>query len=71
MKKYSIWSNYKYLYAYMWKYSPRLVVDNILEVITNALQPLIGVIFPSMIVGLLERGSDVQCLILLAFLRLR
>ena len=63
MKKYSIWSNYKYLYAYMWKYSPRLVVDNILEVITNALQPLIGVIFPSMIVGLLERGSDVQRLI--------
>ncbi|WP_294561017.1 ABC transporter ATP-binding protein [uncultured Traorella sp.] len=68
MKKYSIWDNYKYLYKYLWKYSPRFVVENILEVITNAIQPFLGVLFPSMIIGLLEGGSNIQSLVWICLL---
>ena len=62
-KKYSIWNHYCYLYKNLWGYDPKLVALVILEVITNAIQPLTAVLLPAVIVGLLERSVDVQTLI--------
>lgn len=61
-KKYSVWNQYCYMYKHLWKYSHKLVFHSILEIITNAIQPLTAVLLPAMIVGLLEQKCDIKIL---------
>lgn len=63
-KKYSVWNQYCYLYKHLWKYSHKLVIHTVLEIITNAIQPLTAVLLPAMIVSLLEQKCDVKTLCL-------
>jgi len=63
-KKYSVWNQYCYMSKHLWAYDWKLGVRTILEIITNALRPLAGVMLPAFIVGLLEKGCDVKTLIL-------
>ena len=67
-KKYSVFSQYSYMYRHLWEYSPKLVLHTILEIITNSLLPLTSALLPAMIVGLLENQCDVKtlCLVCLA-----
>ncbi|MGN1344384.1 MAG: ABC transporter ATP-binding protein [Traorella sp.] len=67
-KKHSVFNNYCYLYQHLWKYSPKLVIHTILEVITNAIQPLCAVILPALVVYLLERNCSVNELVMACML---
>ncbi len=67
-KKYSVWSHYRYLYSRLWKYSRKLTFQFIGEVIGNALKPLMAVLPPAVIVGLLEQGADMKTLVLACLL---
>lgn len=65
-KKYSIWNQYNYMYKNLWNYSHQLFFYTLIEIITNGLQPLITVILPAVIVGLLERRCDITTLIVVS-----
>ncbi|MCI5774329.1 MAG: ABC transporter ATP-binding protein/permease [Erysipelotrichaceae bacterium] len=64
-KKYKLLDNYIYMYRYLWQYSPKLVVLSIIEIITNALVPLGGVLLPALIISLLENGCNVFQLVIM------
>ena len=63
-KKYSVWNQYCYMYKHLWAYDWKLGVLTIVEIITNALKPLAGVMLPAFIIGVLEKGCDVKTLII-------
>ena len=63
MKKYSIWSHYRYLYSELWRYDSKLFLLSILECILRAAKPFIAVVLPAFIVGLLEQGVEVKTLV--------
>lgn len=58
-KKYSVLNTYKYMYGLLWNYSPKFAIQIIFEIITGAVQPLIGVLLPSIVVGMLEGNCTV------------
>lgn len=63
MKKYSIWSHYRYLYSKLWRYDSKSFLLSILECILRAAKPFIAVVLPAFIVGLLEQGVEVKALV--------
>ncbi len=64
-KKYSIWSHYRYLYGRLWKYDFKLALSSGVEILINAVKPFIAVTLPALIIGLLEKGSDMKVLVVL------
>lgn len=59
-EKYSLWSNYGYVFSNLWKYDKKLIQYGLLEIVFNVLMPLAGVIIPSIVFGLLDRGVGIQ-----------
>lgn len=56
-KKYSVWSHYRYMIGHMWAFGHKLVFASLGQILTGALQPLIGVVIPAFMVGVLEWGN--------------
>lgn len=70
MKKYSIWSNYRYTYEPLWKKKKKIALCTVVEAVFYVLVPIVGMMITSMIIGSLERGiamSDLVLRILTAF----
>ena len=70
MKKYSIWSNYRYTYEPLWKRKKKIALCTVVEAVFYVLVPIVGMMITSMIIGSLERGiamSDLVFRILTAF----
>lgn len=62
-KKYALWDTYKYMYCHLWNYSHKFAFQIIIEIITAALEPLIGIVLSSVFIGLLEKHCSIQELI--------
>lgn len=56
---YSLFQNYRFVYANMWDYDKSLITYGIAEVFFNVVMPLGGVIVPSIVVGLLEDRAEI------------
>ena len=67
-KTYSIWNHYRFMIGHLWAYEHKLAFLTVVRIITGALQPLIAVMVPAFIVGVLERGSSLKELALACFL---
>ena len=62
-KKYSIWSHYRYMYGRLWEYDWKLVFTSILQSVFSAAKPIIAVLLPAFIIGLLEKDVDAKTLV--------
>lgn len=67
-KHYSAWSNLKYLTSHLYNYSHSLFVCVILEIVTNALQPLTQALLPAVIISLLENKVEFTILVIVCLL---
>lgn len=57
MKKYTIWSDYYYIYRQLWRYKKSTFLFIGIEVLANILAALAGVMLPAAIIHLLENGE--------------
>lgn len=70
MKKYSIWSNYRFAYGPLLKKKKKIALCTLAEAVFSIFVPIVGMAVTSMIVGRLEQGTSIKQLsvmILLAF----
>ena len=70
MKKYSIWSNYRFAYGQLLKKKKKIALCTLAEAVFSIFVPIVGMAVTSMIVGRLEQGTSIKQLsvmILLAF----
>lgn len=51
---YSLKSNYQYVYRLLWKYSKKIILFGIMEILFTVIVPLIGAAIPAVIVALAE-----------------
>lgn len=71
-KTYSVWNHYRYMIGHLWAHDHKMVYAILGQIFTGALQPLIGVMIPAFIVGVLERGKGLgelawACLLMVVF----
>ena len=62
-KKYSILSNYKYMLSMLFRYGKGLWFLSLIEAVVNALVPLLGIFLPAMMISMLEKGTDLNTLV--------
>lgn len=63
MKKYSIWSNYRYTYVPLWKKKKKAALCTIAEAVFYVCVPVVGMMVTSMIIGSLEQGISLPDLV--------
>lgn len=58
MKKYSVFSQYGYVYGQLWNYNKKLYLLIILNIVCGVISPLANIILPAVIVGMLANNFD-------------
>ena len=56
MKHFSIWSNYHFTYAPLWKHKKQFCLCLFAQAVLFVLTPIVGMMITSMIIGSLEQG---------------
>ena len=62
-KKYSLGSNYRYIYSKIWAYDKKIIIFALIEIILLTMVPLIEVSLPSVVIGLLEKKASIATFI--------
>lgn len=62
-KQYSLGSNYRYIYSKIWGYDKKIIIFALIEIILLTIVPLMEVVLPSVVIGLLEKKVDIEIFI--------